>query len=314
MASSVAGAAKRIQLLTAAIAAFGAMLVAGILARAIGTVSVGATSTPTVRVLGLELTAPAANLAALVVLALAALGTAVVLAGARSWMRQLRAQRAFRRTLGPRRRLEGPVPAEVIADRRPAAFCAGYLRPRIYVSEGALGRLTQGELRAVLAHEAEHRRRRDPLRLACARVLCDALFFLPVLRDLGERYTALAELLADEAAVRANAGDPAPIAAAMLAFGEDTDEAVVGIAPERVDHLLGRKSDWGLPLLTLLLSVIGSFCVVALAWQLGSHALLRLTLNPPVLSRQPCVVVLAAIAAAPGLAALALRKRTREAP
>src|SRR5205085_12231525 len=110
-------------------------------------------------------------------------------------------------------------PALVVDDDRPLAFCTGYLSPRVYVSRGALAQTSAEELRAVLAHEAEHRRRRDPLRQACARVLCEALFFLPVLEALGDRSAALAELLADDAAVEACAGDPAPLAAAMLLFG-----------------------------------------------------------------------------------------------
>ena len=57
------------------------------------------------------------------------------------------------------------------------------------------------ELRAVLAHEQHHRALRDPLRLAVGRVLCQALFFLPVLRPLHDRYGDVAEMTADAAAV-----------------------------------------------------------------------------------------------------------------
>ena len=78
--------------------------------------------------------------------------------------------------------------------------------------------LDDGQLRAVLEHEHHHRRRRDPLRLAFALVLRRALFFLPVLRPLHDRHVDLAELHADRAAVRAEAGGRASLAAALLTF------------------------------------------------------------------------------------------------
>ena len=74
-------------------------------------------------------------------------------------------------------------------------------------------------------------------------MLRDALFFIPALRDAERRYAALAEVAADEAAVR-RAG-PRPLAAALLHFGARGDGAL-GIAAERVDHLLGAAPRWRL--------------------------------------------------------------------
>ena len=88
----------------------------------------------------------------------------------------------------------------VIELAAPMAFCAGWLRPRVYVSTGGLSRLSPDELAAVLAHEHHHKALRDPLRLAVGAVLSQALFFLPVLRPLHERYGDVAELRADAAA------------------------------------------------------------------------------------------------------------------
>ena len=65
----------------------------------------------------------------------------------------------------------------VIRDPRPQAFCAGYLRPAVYVSRRTVELLGDSELDAVLAHEHHHRRVRDPLRIACGRVLSEALLF-----------------------------------------------------------------------------------------------------------------------------------------
>ena len=66
--------------------------------------------------------------------------------------------------------IAGLVYVNVVNDSSPEAFCAGFLRPRVYVSRGAVELLTPDELRAVLQHEHHHWRMRDPLRLASARV------------------------------------------------------------------------------------------------------------------------------------------------
>lgn len=188
---------------------------------------------------------------ALIVLALLVLGTVVAALWARSLFRQLRASRRYVRDLGPAhaRRIAG-TDVRVFHGGEVEAFCAGYLTPRIYVSTAALASLNTAELDAVLAHERHHRDRRDPLRLLVIRSLGAALFFMPALGRLTERYAALAELAADEAAVRAK--DAPSLASAMLSFGEAKPSGVVvGIAAERVDHLLGAAPRWELPALLL---------------------------------------------------------------
>ena len=148
-----------------------------------------------------------------------------------SLWRQARAQRMLRRLPVLDRRDVAGHAVTVVHDRRPLAFCAGLLRPALYVSDAAMARLGEHELRAVVEHEAHHARRRDPLRLVAAQTAADAFGFLPPLRGLARSTAALADLAADQAAVAA-VGSRAPLAAAMLALQEP--------APERVDHLLGR--------------------------------------------------------------------------
>ena len=120
----------------------------------------------------------------------------------------------------------------VVPGRDPCAFCAGLLRPSIYVSEGTLA-VDPGALRAILAHEEHHRRRRDPLRLVLTRTVGDAFRPLPPFAGLADRQAAVADLLADEAAVAA-VGEARPLAAALARF----DESGAGVAPERVDRLV----------------------------------------------------------------------------
>lgn len=157
------------------------------------------------------------------------------------------------------------VAVAVLDDDRPQAFCTGLLRPRVYLSTGALVALQDDELRAVVAHERHHQLRRDPLRVFIAGVLSDALFFLPALRRLRDRYGQLAELAADEAAVK-RLGERHSLASALLVFGEhDRPAEVVGIAPERVDHLLGAQPRWEVPVSVLLGATLTVGGLVAIA-------------------------------------------------
>ena len=199
------------------------------------------------RVLNESFTYPRANVAAIVVLVLAGLGLLVLLRLTWSAMAEVLAQRRFSRAVAAQHpRPYGDV--ILVDDDEPRAFCAGLLRPQIFLSTGTLRQLRDDELAAVLAHEEHHRRRRDPLRIAVARVFGHAFFFLPILNRLSDRYCAMAELAADDAAVRTAPGGSATLASALLSFSATAHpHGAVGIAPERVDHLMGRTPSWQLP-------------------------------------------------------------------
>src|ERR1700758_3366811 len=148
-------------------------------------------------VAGIVLSYPKLNGAEWLLIALAAVGaTAITVAGRGAW-RQRSAYRGFLDRLEVLGRLDGYPTVKVIAGTRPEAFCAGYLRPSVYISQGALELLSTPEREAVLAHEHHHRRVRDPLRFALGRILSQALFFVPVLRLLRDHYAELAEVNAD---------------------------------------------------------------------------------------------------------------------
>jgi len=260
-------------------------------------------------VAGQQLTYPTVNVAAVVLLALASVGVWVIVGALRSCWTQARAYRGFvtnLQVLGP---LPGYPAVSVIDGDRPEAFCAGYLRPKVYVSQGALDVLSGDELRAVLLHEHHHRSVRDPLRLACARVLSQSVFFLPVLRRLSDRYGDLAELTADAAAVRASAGDRRSLASALLAFDGDVRAGVAGISPERVDSLLGEPVQWRLPSVLVASSLVGLAGLVIVVWRASQAASAHATFNLPVLSSQPCMLVLALLPLAACLALLVSRRR-----
>ena len=258
---------------------------------------------------GLQFTYPAVNAAAALLLALAALGLVVLVILVRGSLRQLLAHRHFVQgmaVLGP---LPGHPGVKVIDDPTPQAFCAGYLRPTVYISRGALELLSAEELGAVLLHEDHHRSTFDPLRFACARVLSQALFFLPALRPLGDRYLHLAEQRADQAAVRASSGDRAPLASALLAFDSAAPAGGAGISPDRVDSLLGQPTGWPLPTLLIGLSITMLCSLVVLVWRASAAASADATFNLPVLSSQPCMLVLALIPLVAYMVARALRRR-----
>jgi Zn-dependent protease with chaperone function len=259
-----------------------------------------------VSLLGLRLTYPTANLAAVVVLCLAALGmiaTAAVVSGLGAEIRRSRALGARLAALRPVLR-DGVL---VIDDKRPESFCAGLLRPRIYITTGAIALLDPAGLDAVLAHERHHACRRDPLRLAVMRILGRALFFLPAVAELRRGQQLLIELTADEGAVAAAAGDRAALARAMLRF---TEASAGGVEPARVDHLLGGVPAWRFPLLASMLALGALGLVVALVVLAGREAAGSATLAPPFLSAQPCITMLAGIpGAAVLLAARPIRRR-----
>lgn len=206
------------------------------------------------------------DLPSLLVLALGALGAAVLVRAARSLDRDWRAQRRFRRRLpiAGTNQVCGTT-VHWVQDTRPRAFCAGLLHPRVHVSVGAREALSPQQLETVVAHERHHACRRDPLRLLVVSALAESLFFMPVLARLADRYRALAELAADEAAVRES--DRATLASALLAFGRcDGPQAVAGVAPERVDHLLGRPLEWRLSAGAIAASILALVALLALAF------------------------------------------------
>lgn len=264
-----------------------------------------------VSIFGQRLSYPVANAGAIAVLVLAGAGLIVLTAGARATARELRADARFRRAMA--RQAPSTVQgARIIDDDRPHAFCAGLLHPRVYVSRGTLEMLGEEELSAVLAHERHHALCHDPLRLASARVLADALFFVPPLHDLIRREHSLAEIGADEAAVVAAGGDRAPLASAMLSFSEASGAEAAGLASERIDYLIGEGPSWRFPLALLLVVCFCLASLVTLAVLVSEAARGSATLALPLVSAQPCIVMLALIPA--GVAAaglLCVRRRTR---
>ena len=97
---------------------------------------------------------------------------------------------------------------------QPAAYCVAGRYPTVIVTTGAMAALGSGQLDAVLAHERAHLAGRHHALKAAARIGRQVLPFLPLLRDAEAQVARLAELHADDAAIRA--ADPGALATALV--------------------------------------------------------------------------------------------------
>ena len=93
-------------------------------------------------------------------------------------------------------------------------FCAGFLRPKIIISNDFIKRLNAGELTAVLLHEKKHLKSLDVLKTLTIRFFCSLLFFLPAVKILAKKYYLSSELEAD-AMASAGFRYKAPLLSAM---------------------------------------------------------------------------------------------------
>jgi Zn-dependent protease with chaperone function len=127
------------------------------------------------------------------------------------------------------------------------AFASGWLWPRVIVAADLPDLLTADELTAVLAHEAVHVRRRDPLRLFSLRALASSLFWLPVMRRLAADLEDEVEITADDEVAQHLA---LPLASAVLKLGSVRTSpvaATVGfqradLLPRRIRRLAGEDT------------------------------------------------------------------------
>jgi len=302
--------ASRFYRLSVVLGIAGAGVVALAVAVAVRSVTLGTPSEARLLSACQEVVLSGSTATSAIVLGFTGVGLAVLSLAIRSLLAHYRAQRRVLSALPLVREitLRGTV-ATVFAHERPRAFCAGLLRPRIYLSSAALQMVPVAELDAVLEHEAHHCRRRDPLRMLIVELLEDSLFFLPLMRRLRERYCALAELAADEAAI-SGTGDRSALAAALMTFAATPSSGVVGIAPERVDHLLGERPRW-----QLSASLLTGALVTLAGLLAGTVTLAQATdpggLSVAVLSAQACMIAMVVLPVMLGASLMLVTHRSR---
>ena len=123
------------------------------------------------------------------------------------------AARRYRRTLAERRRHQEALQLVVRASGElddvwvldhpiPVVYCVPAPTRPIVVSSGALDRLEDAELQAVLAHERAHLRHRHHVLLTVVDALAAALAWLPAFRHARRHLPLLLEMTADEIAAR----------------------------------------------------------------------------------------------------------------
>lgn len=125
----------------------------------------------------------------------------------------------------------------------PVAFCAGARRPSVFISEGLADSLDDAELEAVLLHEKDHLRQREPLRRAVRRAAMVGFFYVPLLRWWARYQAERSELRADRLAL--SRVTPQILARALLRADWAVPSlrmatAFAGAAEARVAQLLGE--------------------------------------------------------------------------
>ena len=114
----------------------------------------------------------------------------------------------------------------IIPSRTPAVFVAGLLWPRPYMTSAAVRLLSRAERSIVAAHELEHVRRRDPVKLLVLRM---AASLFPGFRWIEEKWKAAAELECDSASLRDGA-QPEEVSLTILKLARSMGSASPALA------------------------------------------------------------------------------------
>ncbi|MEU5164104.1 M56 family metallopeptidase [Streptomyces sp. NPDC020875] len=109
--------------------------------------------------------------------------------------------------------------ATVVDHDVPAVYCLPGRERRIVVTRGALERLTDEQLRAVLAHERAHIEGRHHLVRLAAEAFARAFPGLPLARRAREQTALLLEMIADDRALRGHSRDALATAMCEVAAG-----------------------------------------------------------------------------------------------
>lgn len=158
-------------------------------------------------------------------------------------------------------RLPGAFPVVAVPGAPRLCHAAGVFRRRILLSASLKGALAEGELRAALAHEEAHLRRKDPL---AALLLSLAGLFVPppLARVFASAYQTAAEEACDAEAVLA-VGDGTVVAEALVKMATLQRRASIATGvpafgklalEQRVRLLLDGQARWVVPSRALLLT------------------------------------------------------------
>ncbi|MBL1115999.1 M56 family metallopeptidase [Streptomyces sp. 110] len=134
-----------------------------------------------------------------------------------------RARRARRRHLDMLALVGEPAPgydATVVDHDAPAVYCLPGRRCRVVITRGALGVLSDAQLRAVLEHERAHIEGRHHLLHLLVDAFSRTFPGLPLARHAKEQITLLVEMIADDRALRSHSRDALATAMCEVAAGQ----------------------------------------------------------------------------------------------
>jgi Zn-dependent protease with chaperone function len=177
---------------------------------------------------------------------------------ARDLARGRRERREHAAFLAAAGREDHALGAVVLDEDAPAAYCLPGARRQVVVSAGALAALGPAQLQAVLAHERAHLRGHHHAMLTWARAMGRALPMVPLLAEAGPHLAELAEMAADDAAVRRHA--PGDLAAALVIVARTGAARAAALAVggaaavTRIQRLLAPASRPGRPARTARLA------------------------------------------------------------
>jgi Zn-dependent protease with chaperone function len=145
-------------------------------------------------------------------------------------------------------RAEPALGAVLVEHSEPTAYCVAGRHPTVILTTGAIQVLDPAQLDAVLAHERAHLTSHHHRLIAMARIGRQVLPFLPLMRDAEAQVARLAEMHADDAAIRAS--DPRSLATALvvLATAGNPAPALAAAATDavqRIHRLLGPAEPLG---------------------------------------------------------------------
>ncbi len=192
---------------------------------------------------------PAGHRKALAVGALVLAGAATVVGPA--WVRAARARRRHRGLLDLVARQERSGNGRSggwwsVEDTRAAAWCVPGRGGRVVLSRGAVELLDPAQRAAVLAHERAHLRARHHLLVGAVAALGRALPRLPLTRAAAEQVPLLAEMAADDRALRLCAPRTLAAALCVVATGPAPEAATLAAGHlgvvQRVRRLLPTRT------------------------------------------------------------------------
>jgi bla regulator protein blaR1 len=134
-------------------------------------------------------------------------------------------------------RLEPNLGAVLVEHAQPTAYCVAGPHPTVIVTTGALQTLDSDQLGAVLTHERAHLAYHHHRLLAIARIGCQVLPFIPLMRNTATQIARLIEMHADDAATGARDGEVLATALVALAGTASPAPGLAAAATDAVQRI-----------------------------------------------------------------------------